>query len=52
MAGDRTDSIDMDNKLIISRVNHFTDFINAVLETPEMPETQAYTPTTMNDIKC
>ncbi|HOF45390.1 MAG TPA: SpvB/TcaC N-terminal domain-containing protein, partial [Bacteroidales bacterium] len=45
------DSIDMDNKLIISRVNHFTDFINAILKTPEMPETQAYTPTTMNDIK-
>ena len=45
------DSIDEENKLIVSRVNHFTDFINAVLKTPEMPETQAYTPTTMNDIK-
>lgn len=44
------DSIDVENKLIVSRVNHFTDFINAVLKTPEMPETQAYTPTTMNDI--
>ena len=45
------DSVDMVNHLIISRVNHFTDFINAVIKTPEMPETSAYVPTTMSDIK-
>jgi len=36
--------------LIVSRVNHFTDFVNAVIRTPEMPETQSYIPTTMSDI--
>ena len=45
------DSIDEDRSLIISRVDHFTDFINAVIKTPEMPETQGYAPTTMTDIK-
>ena len=45
------DSVDMVNHLIISRVNHFTDFINAVIKTPEMPETSAYVPTVMSDIK-
>ena len=45
------DSVDMINHLIISKVNHFTDFINAVIKTPEMPETSAYVPTTMSDIK-
>ena len=45
------DSVDENNQLVISKVNHFTDFINAVLKTPEMPETSAYAPTQMNDIK-
>ena len=45
------DSIDEANQLVISKVNHFTDFINAILKTPEMPETSAFTPTQMNDIK-
>ena len=45
------DSVDEANQLVISKVNHFTDFINAVLKTPEMPETSAYAPTQMNDIK-
>ena len=45
------DSVDVDRQLIISRVDHFTDFINAVIATPEMPETQAYVPTIMSDIK-
>ena len=45
------DSVDEANQLVISKVNHFTDFINAILKTPEMPETSAYAPTQMNDIK-
>ncbi len=45
------DSIDWSNELVISRVNHFTDFINAIIKVPEMPETQAYTPTTMSGIQ-
>ncbi|MDR2979388.1 MAG: hypothetical protein LBV02_02945, partial [Bacteroidales bacterium] len=39
------DSVDAANGLVISRVDHFTDFINAVVKTPEMPETQAHAPT-------
>ena len=42
---------DIENKTIISGVNHFTDFINAIIQTPEMPETQNFTPTMMKDIQ-
>lgn len=42
--------VNTDQQLIVSRVNHFTDFVNAVIRTPEMPETQSYIPTTMSDI--
>ncbi len=45
------DSIDKANCMVISRTNHFTDFINSIIKTPEMPETQAYTPTSLKDIK-
>ena len=45
------DTVDESNKLVYSRVNHFTDFINAIIKTPEMPETQAYTPTSIKDLK-
>ncbi len=45
------DSVDEANQLVVSKVNHFTDFINAILKTPEMPETSAFAPTQMNDIK-
>ena len=45
------DSVDTENRVVVSRVDHFTDFINAVIRTPEMPETQAYVPTTISDLK-
>ena len=45
------DSVDKKNCMVISHTNHFTDFINAIIKTPELPETQAYTPTSMKDIK-
>ena len=35
------DSVDTENRVVVSRVDHFTDFINAVIRTPEMPATQA-----------
>ncbi len=44
------DSIDIENNVIISKTNHFTDFINAILKAPELPQTQAYTPTSLKDM--
>ena len=44
------DSIDRENKMIYSRVYHFTDYINGVINTPESPESSAYVPTSFNDI--
>lgn len=45
------DTIDIVNCEIVSYTNHFTDFINGIIKAPEMPETQAYTPTSIKDIK-
>ncbi|WP_445455748.1 SpvB/TcaC N-terminal domain-containing protein [Flavobacterium sp. HNIBRBA15423] len=45
------DSIDYNNKRIISQTTHFTDYINGIIQTPESPQTSAFTPTMMNDIK-
>ncbi|MBO7624040.1 MAG: hypothetical protein J6S82_01890, partial [Bacteroidales bacterium] len=36
---------------VYSRVNHFTDFINAVIKVPEMPETEAFTPTSIKELE-
>ena len=46
------DKIDVDNHCVVSRVNHFTDFINAIIKTPEVSETAAFVPTMMNDFEC
>jgi len=35
---------------ILSFTTHFTDFANAVIKIPEMPESKAYVPTTMTDL--
>ncbi|QII70328.1 type IV secretion protein Rhs [Apibacter sp. B3706] len=45
------DSIDTKNQVIISRTTHFTDMINGVIQVPESPETNGFTPTTMSDIQ-
>ncbi|MDR1113207.1 MAG: hypothetical protein LBL18_05570, partial [Bacteroidales bacterium] len=45
------DTVDEASRLVYSKVNHFTDFINAIIKSPEMPETQAYTPTSIKDLK-
>lgn len=47
----KRDSIDEKEKMIISQTNHFTDYINGIIQTPESPETAGFTPTMMNDIK-
>ena len=45
------DSVSTAEALVYSRVNHFTDFINAVIKTPEMPETSAFTPTSIKELE-
>src|SRR5574344_1251069 len=45
------DSVSVDNQTVHSKVNHFTDFINAIIKTREMPETSAFTPTSIKDLK-
>ena len=47
----KRDSIIESTKTIKSSTNHFTDYINGIIQTPESPETSAFTATMMNDIK-
>lgn len=46
------DTIDVEKQCVVSKVNHFTDFINAIIKTPEVSETSAFVPTMMNDLEC
>lgn len=43
--------VDKQQTCVISKTTHFTDMINGVIVAPESPETSAFTPTMMNDIK-
>ena len=45
------DSVDKANHTIISHTTHFTDMINGVIQAPESPETQGFTPTIMSDLQ-
>lgn len=45
------DSLDFQNKIIISKYNGDTDYINGVIKVPEMAETSSFTPTTITDMK-
>ena len=45
------DTINKIEKTITSSTNHFTDYINGIIQTPESPETAGFTPTIMSDIK-
>ncbi len=47
----RRDSIDMTNHRIISKTMNNQDMINGILKVPESPESNAYTPTSIKDIK-
>lgn len=37
--------------VLVSRTEHFTDFINAIIKLPDAPETQGYKPTSIKDLK-
>ena len=43
--------VDKLHACVVSKTTHFTDMINGVIVAPESPETSAFTPTMMNDIK-
>ena len=45
------DSVDELNHIVYSRTNHFTDYINGILKTPETSDAMAYTPTSIKDLK-
>ena len=44
-------SCDEKNYTITALTTHFTDYINGVIQVPESPETNAYTPTSISGIK-
>ena len=43
-------SIDTIQHIITSYTTHFTDFANAVIKVPDMPESRAFVPTAMTDL--
>lgn len=43
--------IDTTRHIVISATTHFTDFINAVIRTPDMPEVSAFVPTMLQDME-
>ena len=43
--------VDTLNKEIVSLTDHFTDFVNEVLKAPDMPETQAFVPISISELK-
>ena len=43
--------VDKASACVISKTTHFTDMINGVIQAPESPQTDGFTPTMMNDIK-
>ena len=47
----KIESIDSERKVIRIKTNHFTDYINGIIQVPESPSASAYTPTMMTDIK-
>src|SRR5690554_3893655 len=46
-----TDTIMADEHKIVALTDHFTDYIAGVIQAPESPETNAFTPTSISDIQ-
>ena len=42
---------DTTRHIIVSETTHFTDFINAIIRTPDMPEVNTFVPTTLADME-
>jgi len=49
--GIEKDSVDFSNRMIISKTTHFSDYINGIIVVPETPESSAFLPTMISDIK-
>ena len=47
----KRDKVDVVTNSITSETIHFTDYINGIVQVPESPQTSAFAPTMMNDIK-
>jgi len=45
------DSVNVTLNTVISNTTHFTDMINGIIKVPESPETGAFTPTSIKDVK-
>jgi hypothetical protein len=45
------DTIDVEKCIITSYTTHFSDYINGIIQVPESPQTSAFAPTMMKDIK-
>ncbi|ANF50626.1 hypothetical protein A0O34_08865 [Chryseobacterium glaciei] len=45
------DSVNLQQKVLVSKTTHFTDMVNGVLKVPESPETGSYAPNSIKDIK-
>ena len=44
-------AVDTLQNVVISETTHFTDFVNAVIRTPEIPEERAFVPTSAPDLE-
>ena len=44
-------AVDTTQHIIISETTHFTDFVNAIVQQPEMPETSAFVPTQLTEME-
>lgn len=47
----KVDSIDIVKNIIYIKTNHFSDYINGVVQLPESPSTASLTPTSMSDLE-
>lgn len=47
----KRDQVDTETNSIVSETTHFTDYINGIIQVPESPQSTAFAPTMMNDIK-
>jgi len=45
------DSIDFENQMVYAITDHFSDYINGIIQVPESPSTSEFTPTMMADVK-
>ncbi|MDP2188053.1 MAG: SpvB/TcaC N-terminal domain-containing protein, partial [Sphingobacteriaceae bacterium] len=45
------DTVQAERMFASAITDHFTDFINAIIKQPELPRSQAYTPTMFSDLK-